>query len=227
MTSEVAPEPHRGMTLRGRQVKLPWLIVPIIGMVIASNIGGYGAPSFAKHHPLLLIMLNSQNRFLLLASAGLTFWPFFIVGTLRLLVPDPFFFALGRGWGDKGLAWAKKQAGVKETVLVFEKLFHAARYPAVVIAPNNFICPMAGADNMNPKAFALLDVIGTMGRVLLLWWLGARFQKPITTAVNWLSRYQWRIIIAGLLLVALQLLFRGKNPLDTNLHEFDEADSAP
>ena len=220
-------QPSRGVNIRGRQVKLPWLVVPIICMVIASNIGGYGAPSFAKHHPLVLIMLNSQNRFLLLASAGLTFWPFFIVGTLRLLLPDPFFFALGRGWGDRGLAWARKQAGVKETVQIFEKLFHSARYPAVIIAPNNFICPMAGADGMSPKIFGALDVVGTMGRVVLLWWLGARFQRPITATVNWLSRYQWRIIIAGVIIVALQVLFRGKNPLQTNLDEFDDTTEAP
>ncbi len=196
-------------------------------MVIASNIGGWGSPWFAKHHPLALIMLNSQNRYLLLASAGLSFWPFFIVGTLRLLLPDPFFFALGRGWGDKGLAWAKKQAGVKETVQIFEKLFHAARYPAVAIAPNNFICPMAGADGMNPRAFAVLDVAGTMARVLLLWWLGEKFQKPITSVVNWLGRYQWYLMGAAVLIVVLQTFVSGKAPIDADLEEFEDAPEVP
>jgi membrane protein DedA with SNARE-associated domain len=208
------------------RARLWMLVVPIIGMIIASNVGAYTSPSLVKHHPLVLIMLNSQNRYLLAASVGLSFWPFVIVGTLRLLLPDPFFFYLGRGWGGAALAWAKRQAGVKDTVVLFEKLFHKARYPAVVIAPNNFICPLAGEDGMDVRIFLFLDVLGTIGRVLLLWWAGEAFKRPITSVVNFLSRYQWWFIIGAVVVVALQATASRKSgkPRGPALQEFDDVD---
>ena len=73
-------------------------------------------------------------------------------GFLRLVVADPLFYFLGLFYGDAAIRWIERKAGDGATLIIwFEKAFHKARYPIVLIAPNNPVCLLAGATGMRKQ----------------------------------------------------------------------------
>ena len=97
------PEPPARPRLGRRHLTL--LIVPILAMVVASYIADALWPDLVTSNPLLLIGLSAKNRYLVLVVNHVSTLWFFVVGTLRLLLPDPFFFALGWFYGEAALTW--------------------------------------------------------------------------------------------------------------------------
>ncbi|HEX8582256.1 MAG TPA: hypothetical protein VF640_08000, partial [Acidimicrobiales bacterium] len=84
---------------------LPLLVVPLVALVIASNVGDALAPTLVNEHPVWLMALNARNRNLVLATPYLDAWSYYIVATLRLLVSDPLFYVLGIWYGDGAVRW--------------------------------------------------------------------------------------------------------------------------
>jgi hypothetical protein len=61
------------------------IVVPLIGLVIAAQVGDALAPTLVDTHPLVLILLNARNRNLILVVNQIEpVWLFFVVGGLRL-----------------------------------------------------------------------------------------------------------------------------------------------
>src|ERR1700712_3961705 len=85
-------------------------LAPCIGFLVSNTIGSYTGVLLAKHHPVLLLMLDTRNRHLVLAvAAGISPTAFFIIGFVRLILPDPLFYLLGRDYGDQGMSWFERQ----------------------------------------------------------------------------------------------------------------------
>src|SRR4051795_8724034 len=128
---------------------LALLVTPIVVLVIASSVGDALTTTWAQDHPLALITLNARNRILVLTTNQLDALPYYTVGTLRLLVSDPLFYLLGVFYGERAVAWMEQKAPTYGGFLrKVEKWFGKASYPLVFIAPNNFICLVAGAAGM-------------------------------------------------------------------------------
>lgn len=85
---------------------LPLLTAGIVLLVIASNLGNMVWADWVQSRPLGLIALNSSNKYLLMTSISLDLAPMVVVASLRLLAPDPIFFAMGWLYGDRALHWA-------------------------------------------------------------------------------------------------------------------------
>jgi membrane protein DedA with SNARE-associated domain len=177
-------------------------VTPIIILVICSNIGDALTTTWAKDHPLALVALNARNRILVLTTNQLDALSYYTVGTLRLLVSDPLFYLLGVFYGERAVSWMEKKAPTYGGMLrTLEKWFGKASYPLVFIAPNNFICLVAGSAGMPLGIFFFLNITGTLARLWLIRVIGATFDAPIGSILDFFSRYRWQLFILSVVLV--------------------------
>ena len=191
-----------------RTLPLTALLVPIGALVIASNIGSIIAPSLVKNHPLWLLSLTYLMRWQVAATANTAWWSWGAIAFVRLLVPDPFFYLLGRDYGDRALnAIERNVPSIGRSFRQFERLFHRARYPVLFLAPNNPVCLLAGADRMNVRAFAAVNVAGTLTRLVTLRIIGNAVQDQVSAVTGFLDRYKWWFVGLSLGALLLTLLF--------------------
>ncbi len=190
---------------------LPVLLGAVGVLVVASNVGNLFYATLVERHPALLLSLNSTNRVLVGVTNRLDAPTYYGIGFVRLLVADPLFYLLGLFYGDAALRWIEKKMGDGAASIVwFEKAFNKARYPIVLIAPNNPVCLLAGASGMPVPVFLALNAIGTIGRLYLARLFGKAFIAPISAVTGFLDRYRWPILAASLALFALQSALRKK-----------------
>lgn len=176
--------------------RLTLLLVPIGVFVVVGYAGTVLSPTLLVHHPVWLLALDSRLRHLLLtAGGGIDPAPFFAVGFVRLLLPDPLYFLLGWWYGDAGLRWIEKKAGGEIAYYRWvEKAFVRAGSVLVFVMPNNLVCLLAGAARMPAKRFAVLNASGTLARLVLVWTLGRAFQDPLSSLIDDVQRYQWPLM---------------------------------
>jgi membrane protein DedA with SNARE-associated domain len=181
-----------------------WLIVaPIIVLVIASNVGDALAPSLVDRHPLLLIALNARNRNLVLVTNQVDALPYYVIGSIRLIISDPLFYLLGYLYGDAAIRWMERKAPTYGNLARrAERFFAVAAYPLVFIAPNNYICLFAGAAGMPIAAFAILNVSGTLVRLWLIRIVGDIFDSPIQTILDFIKDYRVPLLAITVAIVA-------------------------
>jgi membrane protein DedA with SNARE-associated domain len=197
-----SPEPRRPS-----KRTLSLIVAPIIAMVVAGWIGDASSPYLVDHHPLWLIGLNARNRNLVLVTNHLDTVPYYLVGTVRLLLSDPLFYLLGVLYGDAALRWMEKQAPTYGKLMrAAEHWFGIASYPLVFLAPNNFICLFAGAAGMSIPAFLVLNVTGTVVRLYVIRVVGDIFSGPIDWfLLHVIQRYRWPLIALSVVLVAFSI----------------------
>jgi membrane protein DedA with SNARE-associated domain len=180
-------------------------------LLIASNVGNLLYATLVERHPALLLTLNSTNRVLVGVTNRLDPVTYYGIGFIRLLVADPLFYLLGLFYGDAAIRWIERKAGDGATLITwFEKAFHKARYPIVLLAPNNPVCLLAGATGMRVPVFLALNTIGTIGRLYLARLFGKAFIAPISAVTGFLDRYRWPILGVSLVLFALQSAIKSK-----------------
>ncbi len=209
----------------GRRV-LSLVVVPLIALVVASNTAFFLWASLVDTHPLWLLTLSSQNRYLALTTNSLDAWSFFSVGALRLLAPDPLFYLLGLWYGVRAIDWMERRAPSLGMSLRFmEKGFGKARYLIVFLAPNNPVSLLAGATAMRPAVFAALNVSGTFARLLMIRLLGNVFQRPLDAFLGFVKDYRWYLIAGSVALSVLSSLSdrrRGGGEMDALRHLSEE-----
>jgi len=88
---------------------LKLLVVPIVVLIVISNVGDALAPKLVESNPLLLIAMNARNRNLILVTNQLDAASYYVVATLRLLLSDPLFFLIGYWYGDTALTWMESR----------------------------------------------------------------------------------------------------------------------
>jgi membrane protein DedA with SNARE-associated domain len=75
----------------------------------------------------------------------------------------------------------------------------------VFAAPNATVCVLAGISRMRPALFAVLNVTGTITRLLLIWWLGEVLHEEVDWFLDFLARYQWPATAVMVAVVLLQV----------------------
>jgi membrane protein DedA with SNARE-associated domain len=167
------------------------VITPIIVLVVCSNLGNAFFPTLVTQHPLLLIALSPTNRNFVLVSNRLDPLSFYGVGFVRLMLPDPFFFLLGRWYGENAILWMERRTPTfGQLMRTLERWFAKASWPLVTAIPNNPVSLLAGAAAMSVLVFTVLDIVGTIGRLVLLRVVGDIFSGPITWFVDLVGRYR-------------------------------------
>jgi membrane protein DedA with SNARE-associated domain len=188
------------------RLALTLVVAPLLAMVAAGYVAGATWAQLVESHPLALIMLSAQNRYLILTVNQLDPASYYLVGTLRLLLPDPFFYLLGYWYGDAAVKWMESRTATVGNMLRWlEKTFRRWGHPLVFLFPNNPICLFAGAARMNVLVFAVLNVTGTIARLVLIAIVGNQLQAPIDAVLDFVGRYRIPIIIASVLVVVLTM----------------------
>jgi len=194
-----------------KRIPLPWLITPIVVLSVAGTIGDVMGPRLIDDHPLWMMFLNPRTRWLLLATPQVGAVEFFTVGFLRLVLTDPIFFLLGLQYGDGALRWAEEKMGDGgRFIRGVKRWFNKAGWLIILIAPSGYLCLFAGASRMSVRLFATMNVVGTIGRLVLFRIAGEAFRDELLDLVGWISRNQRWLIALSIAVVALQS-FRARN----------------
>jgi membrane protein DedA with SNARE-associated domain len=184
---------------------LPILLAGVGILLIASNVGNILLPSLVERRPALLLTLNATNRVLIGVTNQLDALTYYGIGFARLLVADPLFYLLGLFYGDAAIRWIERKMGEGATTIIwFEKAFKKARYPIVVLAPNNPVCLLAGATGMPVPVFLALNTVGTVSRLFLIRVFGKAFNRPIDAVTGFLDEYRWWLVGVSVALFVLQ-----------------------
>jgi membrane protein DedA with SNARE-associated domain len=208
------PARHRPKLDR-RHVTL--LVLPIIPMWVATQASGALFPTLSTENPTLLILLSAANRNLIVAAASGQGWLdagnavplvlYGIIGVLRLLAPDPFFYAIGESYGDRAIAWMERRTPTfGEMLRELERLFAKAGWAFALVLPNNYVCLLAGAARMRRSWFWALNITGTIGRVIIMYFVGRALQDWIDRALGFVSDHRVPFLIASCGLVGVTLL---------------------
>jgi membrane protein DedA with SNARE-associated domain len=178
--------------------KLAVRLAPCLTLYVIATIGGYIGPTLVKHHPAVLLLIDARNRHLLFTvAAGLNPWSFFAIGFFRLVLPDPFFYLLGRDYGHRGVAWIERQTQGQTGYLGWiQRWFDRAADALIVIMPNTYVCLLSGMDRVHTRRMVPLDAVGTIGRLALFWWAGKQFQDQLKSLIELIARYQWVVVAA-------------------------------
>ena len=206
---------------------LPILLVPIVVAMVLAMIGDVIGPSLINEHPLWQVTMNPRNRWLLLAAPQVALWSFFVVGFVRLVAIDPLFYLLGRQHGDAALRWAEQKLGDDGgLVRKVERWFGKAAPVVVLVAPNGYVCLLAGAAGMRVRTFLTLNVVGTLGRLVLFRAAGAAFRDQLLDVLEFIQRYQWWLVALSLVVVSVQARRRRatESPVDAVQQEIEVGD---
>jgi membrane protein DedA with SNARE-associated domain len=188
-----------------RRIPLPYLITPIVVLSLTGTVADILGPNLIVEHPQLQMFLNPRNRYMILAAATVDVVPFFVIGFLRLVLSDPIGFVLGRQYGEAALKWAGEKMGDEgRFVRRLERIFGKAAPIIILVAPNLYMCLLAGASGMKVRVFVALNVTGTIARLVLFRALGHAFRDELLDVVDWIGRNQKWLIFASIVVVAIQ-----------------------
>jgi membrane protein DedA with SNARE-associated domain len=176
-------------------------VTPIIVLVTIGTVANAIHPTLVKNHPLLLVALEPRNRWVILVAEKVSFWPLLICGTLRRLASDPLFFLLGYLYGDNAVQWAERQFdGGTGVIRGIERVFQKAGPVLVFFFPGALICVLAGATGMNPVMFGVLNVVGTIVTVTLLYQFAGVVKGPVDAINGFYSHnFKWLTAVSILL----------------------------
>ncbi|MBS1849071.1 MAG: hypothetical protein JST73_12415 [Actinobacteria bacterium] len=179
------------------------LVIAIMVAAFATGIVGTAlAPTLVARHPLWLIALNANNRYLILATNQAGPVGFFAVATLRRVVPTIAFFLIGRWYGDRAVRWlAGREPASTDVVSVVERLFDRFGWWIVAVAPMTFTCLIAGARRFRPRVLVPLVIVSIMIRLALLRWLGSAFSGTLDSIVHWIDRSRGPLLVVTIGLV--------------------------
>ena len=205
MTDQAEPGPSGRLSGERGRIPLPWLITPIVILSLTGTVADIIGPKLIVEHPQLQMFLNPRNRYMILAAATVDAVPFFIVGFVRLVLTDPLGYVLGRQYGDAALKWAGEKMGDEGRFIgKVERFFGKAAPVIILLAPNLYMCILAGASGMKVRTFAALNITGTIGRLIVFRIAGHAFRDELLDVVDWIGRNQKWLIIASFVVVALQ-----------------------
>jgi membrane protein DedA with SNARE-associated domain len=206
------------------------VIGPLILMVIAGYVGDTFFLAYHDKHPLIFIAMNARSRNLVLASEYLDPVSYYVVGALRLLLSDPFFFLLGIWYGDAAVSWMERKSPTYGGMLrSAERWFGKAAYPLIAIAPNNYICLFAGAAGISVPAFLVLNIGGTLVRLWLLRWSSDIFANPLHSVSRFITDHRLPVLAISVALVGLTIWSerrRGGSEISELAHLDDEISRA-
>lgn len=174
-----------------RRTRRLWLVgVPILILSAMGIAAAAFTPVLVRDHPLWLLVLESRNRYLLLVAAKVSFWVFLTVAVVRRFVSDPLYFLLGRWYGDRAIDYVARHAGVgdqarlRRAVTAFDRFADAL----VLLFPGALVSVLAGAGAMSWRRFVTLNITGSVGAVLVVWWLAGTASGVLTRIVAFNDR---------------------------------------
>jgi membrane protein DedA with SNARE-associated domain len=172
---------------------------------VLGTIADWLAPALLVAHPLLVVGLDPKIRYLALTAERVALPVWFAAAFVRLFATDPLWYLLGRWYGDDAASWLERRLGMGRTLRLVERWFGRASWPIVAAAPDGLVCLLAGATGMSPLTFVVLDVIGTVGRFVLVRALVGPFGGQIAGVGHLVGRYAWWLVAMSVTLTAARM----------------------
>jgi membrane protein DedA with SNARE-associated domain len=185
--------------------------IPIIALIVCTNIGDATAPTLVDTHPAWLLALNPRNRNLVLVTNQLDAWSYYVIASARLLASDPLFFLLGWWYGDAAITWMEKRTRTwGKSLRKAEGWFSKAAYPLIFVAPNQYICLFAGAAGMPVGAFFAVNIAGTLTRLYLIRKFGTVAEGPLDSIVDWIGDHRAPLLVLTVGITVLSILLEAR-----------------
>lgn len=198
---------------------LTLIVGPILAVVVLGNLGNLFHAPLLRDHPLWLVAMEPRNRFLLLVADKVSFWPYLVVATVRRLISDPLFYLLGYLYGDGAVRWMERKMGEGgAAVRAIERAFVKAAPVMVFLFPGLPVCVLAGATGMNPIMFLVLNVVGTITVVTLMYQLAEVLDGPLSAVNRFYGDHTLTLFIVSLVLLGVYFLgqyLQGKGDLQS------------
>ncbi|MFN0092581.1 MAG: hypothetical protein ACKVWR_20300 [Acidimicrobiales bacterium] len=221
----------REPTARPSRATVWALAAPLIAIAAVANVAEVIWPDLVNRHPLLLVAMNARIRYLALTTNQLDWTPYYLVGFLRLVLPDPFYYLVGRHWGYRAVRWMERRLpSLGGAARLLERGFVRARWPLVFVMPNAAICLFAGASAMRVSTFAALNAAGTVARLAVVRTVGAVFKDPLDWVREEIAQYRLPLIALSAVLMALSLWSdarKGKGEIGALTHLDDDLVDPP
>lgn len=184
-----------------------WIVRAVVGLVIVSQgaalIGDLNTALWFDRHPALLIALNPRNRILTLTTIHLDAVTYYAVGFARLVASDPLYYLLGYWYGERAIAWTERRSKTYGPLIRDgEKYFRKIAYPLIFLMPNNIICAMSAATGVRIVPFIVLNVSGTVARLILIRQVGEVFESPLQGIGGFIAEYRIQIFVISAIAVA-------------------------
>ena len=206
------------------------LLAPVAVMVVMTQIADALWPDLVTSSPELLIALSARSRYLVLVAGRISEWSYYLIGTARLIAPDPFLFALGWLYGPAAIRWMERRTPTfGQMMRAFERYFGRFGHALVLVFPNNYVCVIAGAARMSPWLFGVLNLVGTIGRLIVIAVVGDVFQAPIDWVLDLVAQYRIPLLVISIGLVLLTVANearRGGKEIDA-LRDLEEEGTTP
>lgn len=184
----------------------PLVIAAFIGLVVCSNIASASWVALDDEHPAKLLLLSSRNRFLVVTvPSGISPVTWTLIAFARLGLSAVVCHLVGRAYGDRALRWFWKFMGMPQAqVAKFEQSFARAEWVVVpFFVGSNIVWVLSGAARTTWKRLVPLFAVGLGARLALLWWLAKEFEEEVRSAMRWVDRYQFWVIVVSIAIVVL------------------------
>lgn len=188
------------------------VVVIVVAAFVTGLIGTALSPTLIVDHPLWMIALNANNRWLILVTNHVDAWGFYVVALARRVIPTLAFFALGYWYGGRAVRWLEgRDPAGGEVFHIVEGWFERIGWWIVAIAPMTFVTLLAGAAKFRPRVLIPLVTVSILARLILLRWLGTQFTGTLESIVDWIDRTRGPLLVVtiGLVLVSAWMQ-RGK-----------------
>lgn len=173
-------------------------------------------PYFLARRPLLLILLSPLFRHLVLVAPSVDPASLFAVAIPRHFAPDPCVYLLGREYGPVAVEWVETNSpGLGRFVRTLERLFARVGPVALLVSPDVVMSTLAGAARVPFPLFIFMNLVGTVGTVVVARWFGHVLDVPIHALVAY---FQTHLVVVTAASVLVVLLLNGwsrrKTPAD-------------
>ena len=196
--------------LQRNQPPAQWITRSVIAVAVVALVVSLAANILvpillSEGHPLWVVALNPTNSNLLLAQ-GVDAVPYYLVGFIRHISTDPFYYLIGLWYSDKAIGWISKRS--KSFAQIFEESENFIKVMAgvfVFTSPVSIVCLVAGGVELKFKKFIVLDALGTIASLVLVRWLGERFEGPVDGIRDFIVTYWWQATALTVLYVLFTL----------------------
>ncbi|MHB1853507.1 MAG: hypothetical protein ACYCS2_00425 [Acidimicrobiales bacterium] len=196
----MSTQPHPSRPAWSRRA----LVVVLVAMLALDRSAVAMAPWLATHHPLLLVGLDGTDKAVLLA-ARVSLITLFPVALARRLLGQSIYFSIGRRLGPDAKEWMTAR-GYGSLLGRFERVVRRWSYPAVLIAPRDIVCILAGDLGMGWAPFLILAAVRDMAMVLVLRQLSETFARQIDSVLNFLNAYTLPATLVVVAVITLQFV---------------------
>ncbi|MGH9040984.1 MAG: hypothetical protein ACRDZ3_12205 [Acidimicrobiia bacterium] len=182
-------------------------MVVLVTLSLIEKAGDALAPTLALEAPLLLVAMQCESRWILLAAQTVPVLPLVAVIVLREFLATPLLYRLGQLHGTSMFGWFdRRMPRMGRMMRAIERLFWRRRNLAVILVPGGLTAVLAGSVGMSQAVLYPLNIVGETLRAVLVLSLGVLIAAPLRDLLDAMARYQWQFTAATLGLTVIPLL---------------------